>query len=148
MVGRGQTTPVHGAWAEPACSGHGGEQFAHHTDAKLQLNARPASLDDYDPSWPRTKAKPPAPKGVHRRRDKFFLTASIPLRGARCSGRTKLARYGHRGKNGSREHLFIPRGSDLEGGRGRHAPGHGGDIRALRCDGEERADVRARVPRS
>jgi hypothetical protein len=48
MVGRGQTTPVHGAWAEPACSGHGGEQFAHRTNARLQSPALAETLDDYD----------------------------------------------------------------------------------------------------
>jgi hypothetical protein len=56
---------------------------------------------------------------------------------------TRLARDGIRGRNGSRGLPFIPRGSGLERGEVAHVPGHGGDILAFRCEGEERADVRA-----
>jgi hypothetical protein len=45
---------------------------------KTPIASAPASLDDSDAPWPHSRAEPPAPKGVHRRCDGFFLAASIP----------------------------------------------------------------------
>jgi hypothetical protein len=60
-----------------------------------------------------------------------------------CFRGNELAREKGRGRNRSRERSFIPRGPGLEReGEVVHVPGHGGDIHAFRCEGEERADVR------
>jgi hypothetical protein len=90
---------------------HGGEKFAHHTDARLQLQARPASLYDYDPSWPHSKAEPPIPKGfTDGATDSSWRRQFLPLALSLSAtvGFTRVY-HGALGKQRGTQGVLIPR---------------------------------------
>jgi hypothetical protein len=72
------------------------------------------------------------------------LSANTALAAAAvCFRGNELAREKGNGRNGSRERSFIPRGPGLEIGGGRSRSRSWQRYPRFRCEGEERADVRA-----